>query len=51
MINDHKIQGEWKIQITTEISFKDSNKTRTMHTKSDNIEIMIQERRQKSERA
>ena len=51
MINDHKIQGEWKIQITTEISFKDSSKTRTMHTKSDNIEIMIQGRRQKSEGA
>ena len=49
MINDHKIQGEWKIQITAEISFKDSNKTRTMHTKSDNIEIMIQERRQSEE--
>ena len=44
IINDHKIQGEWKIQSTMEISFissKDSNETRTMHATSDNIEIMI----------
>ena len=44
MINDVKIQGEWKIELTMEINFmssKDSNETRTMHTKSINIEIMI----------
>ena len=43
-INDHKTQGEWKIQLTMAINFvssKGSNETRSMHTKSDNIEIMI----------
>ena len=41
IINDHKTQGEWKIQLTMEINFisskdsKDSNETRTMHTTSD----------------
>ena len=45
MINDHKNQGEWKIQLSAEINFisskPDSDETRIMHTKSDNIEIMI----------
>ena len=44
IINDHKPQGEWKIQLTKEINFissKDSNETCTMHSQSDNIEIMI----------
>ena len=44
IINDHKTKGEWKIQLTIAInliSYKDSTKTRTMHTKSDRIEIMI----------
>ena len=45
MINDYKNRGEWKIQLTAEINFSsskpDSNETRIMHTKSDNIEIMI----------
>ena len=44
IINNHKTQGEWKIQLTTEINFissKDSNEIRTMYTTSDNIEIMI----------
>ena len=43
MINNHKARGEWKIQLSTKINFvssKDNNETRTMHTKSDNIEIM-----------
>ena len=34
MINDYKTQGEWKIELTTEINFmssKDSNETGTMH--------------------
>ena len=42
IINDLKNQGQWKIQLTMEINFissKDSNETRTMHTKSDNIEL------------
>ena len=45
MINDYKIKGEWKIQLTAEINFTslkpDSDETRIMHTKSDNMEIMI----------
>ena len=44
MINDHKTQGEWKIQLTMAINFissKDSEKIRTMYTKSGNIEIII----------
>ena len=42
--NDHKTQGEWKIHLTMEInffSFKDSEEICTMHSKSDNIEILI----------
>ena len=41
IINDHKTEGEWKIQpiIQLIISSKDSNQTCTMDTKSDNIEI------------
>ena len=45
MINDYKSKGEWKIQLTAEISFTslkpDSDETCIMHTKSDNKEIMI----------
>ena len=45
MINDHKNKGEWKIQLTMVINFisskPDSDETRIMHTKSNNIEIMI----------
>ena len=36
--------SEWKIQLTMAINFissKDSNETRAMHTKSNNVEIMI----------
>ena len=36
--------SEWKIQLTMAINFissKDSDETRTMHTKSNNVEIMI----------
>ena len=45
MINDYKNKGEWIIQLSAEISFisskSDSDETRIMHTKSDNLEIMI----------
>ena len=45
MINDHKNQDEWKIQLSVAINLisskPDSDETRIMHTKSDNIEIMI----------
>ena len=43
-IIEHKTQSEWKIQLTMAINFissKDSNETRTMHTKSNNIKFMM----------
>ena len=44
LINDYKSRGEWKIQLTEQISFislrPDSNETRVMHTRSDNKEFM-----------
>ena len=43
-IIERKTQSEWKIQLTMKINFvsslPDSNKTRIMHAKSDNIEMM-----------
>ena len=44
IINDHETQGEQKILLTMKINFfpsKDSEETRTMSTKTDNIEIMM----------
>ena len=45
MINGHKSQSEWKIQLTMTINFisskPDLDETRIMHTKSNNTEIMI----------
>ena len=44
IINDHRTQGEWKFHLTLAINFifsKDSDETRIMHSKSDNIEIMM----------
>ena len=41
---NYKTMREWKIQLTMSINFishKESNETRPMHTKSDNIEIMM----------
>ena len=43
-IVEHKAQSEWKIQLTMAINFissKDSDETCTMHTKSNNAEIMM----------
>ena len=43
IIKDYKTQGEWKIYLTMAINFfssKDSEETRTMYSKSDNIEVM-----------
>ena len=43
-IIEHKTQSECKIQLTMAINFissKDSDETRTMHTKSNNVEIMM----------
>ena len=44
IINNHKTQGEWKIHLTMAINFissKDSDETRTMHTKNGTVEIMM----------
>ena len=44
MINDYKARGEWKIQLTMRINFislKGSKETRTMYTKTRNIEILM----------
>ena len=43
MIDNHKAQGEWKIEIAMRIKFissLDDNDFRIMHTKSDNVEII-----------
>ena len=44
LINYYKNKGEWKLQLTAEISFislkPGSDETRVMHTKSDNEKIM-----------
>ena len=44
IINDYKIQEEWKIHLTMAMDFfssKDSEETCTMYSKSDNIEVII----------
>ena len=44
IINDDKTRREWEIQFTIQINFissKDFEETRTMYTKSHNIEIII----------
>ena len=44
IINDHETQKDWKIQLIIAISFtssKDSDDTRTIYTKRDNIEILM----------
>ena len=43
-VTEHKTEGEWKIHLTMAISFicsKDSDETRTMHTKNNDVEIMM----------
>ena len=44
MLNDNKPRREWKIKLTMSINFissKDSDETRNLHTKSNNIEVMM----------
>ena len=45
LINYYKSKGEWKLQLIAEIDFislkPGSDETRIVHTRSDNIEIMI----------
>ena len=43
MIDNHKANGEWKIQLAMKINFSfslDDSEFRVMYTKSDNVEIM-----------
>ena len=45
LIEEHKLKGEWKVQLTIEVNFislkPGSDETRIMYTRSDNIEIMF----------
>ena len=45
LINYYKNKGEWKVQLIADINFislkPDSDETRVMYTKSDNVEIRI----------
>ena len=44
MINNHKGHGEWKIQLTMQITFipcLDTGGVRIMNSKSDNVEIIM----------
>ena len=45
LIKEYKFKGEWKVQLTSEINFLSlkpgSDETHIIHTRSDNIEIMI----------
>ena len=45
LIKEYKLKGEWKVPLRAEINFislkPGSGETRIMHTRSDNIEIMI----------
>ena len=46
--NDYETEGEWKIQLSMEINFvssKDSDEIRIMCTKSDNIDILMGNKR------
>ena len=43
IMNNHKTQNEWKIQLSLAINFassKDFKETRTIYTNSDNIDII-----------
>ena len=45
LIEEYNLRGEWKVQLAAEVNFislkPGSDETRIMHTRSDNIEIMI----------
>ena len=44
MINNHKTHGEWRIQLIMQINFissLDTREFRTMHSKSNNVKIMM----------
>ena len=45
LIEEYKLKGEWKVQLTTEVKFislkPGSDETRIMYERSDNVEIMF----------
>ena len=45
LIEEYKLKGEWKVQLTIEVSFislkPGSDETRIMYTRSDDVEIMF----------
>ena len=45
LIEEYKLKGEWKVQLTIEINFASLkpgfDDTRIMYTRSDNVEIMF----------
>ena len=44
MIDDKRESGEWKVKLVLKINFissKNFNDTRDMHSKSDNVEIIM----------
>ena len=45
LIEEYKLKGEWKVQLTIEVNFislkPGSDETRSMYTRSDNVEIMF----------
>ena len=45
LIEEYKLKGEWKVQLTIEINFislkPGSDETRIMYTRSDNVEMMF----------
>ena len=45
LIEEHKLKGEWKVQLTIEVNFitlkPGSDETRIIYTRSDNIEIIF----------
>ena len=45
LIEEYKLKGEWKIQLTIEVNFislkPGSDETRIMYTRSDHVEIMF----------
>ena len=45
LIEEYKLKGEWKVQLTTEVNFislkPGSDETRIMYERSDNVEIMF----------
>ena len=48
LINDHKANGEWKIQLSIQTNFIssiDSGETRVIHSWSKNVEVIMDNKR------